>query len=107
MYRKYYSYNDMPTAIVPKQNDSSTSDNNQITEEKLLSENQYNDNKTEEDTKISVKSSDEPKSRPKLLDRFDNDDILLLGVIFLLLADGCDDDILLLTLGVIFFMDKK
>ena len=39
----------------------------------------------------------------KLLGRFETDDIILLVVIFLLLADECEDKLLLLAIAFIFF----
>ena len=39
----------------------------------------------------------------KLLGRFETDDIILLVVIFILLADECEDTLLLLAIAFVFF----
>ena len=53
-------------------------------------------------------SKKQPQNLPlfengKLLGRFETDDIILLVVIFLLLADECEDKLLLLAIAFIFF----
>ena len=78
MYRKYYSYNDMPRPV-------------------------YNQNKQS----ISEKPcKDESKPTPtepgKFFGNFENDDIILAVVIFMLLANDCDDKLLLLAIAFIF-----
>ena len=81
MYRRYYSYNDMPTLTPPKQAD-----------------------KREEIQKKEPPKPQKPSSETKkILGRFETDDIILLAVIFFLLADECDDLPLLLALAFIFF----
>lgn len=75
MYRKYYSYNDMPTIAQPKA--------------------------PEKPASLCKKNSSSPTE--KLLGNFENDDIILLIVVFILLADNCDDKLLLLTLAFVFF----
>ena len=43
----------------------------------------------------------------KLLSGFDKDDYILLGLIAVLIWEGCDDYILLAALGYLFFMGVK
>lgn len=77
MYRKYYSYNDMPTIAQPK---------------------------VPEKTDLSCKKNpSHAADTEKSLGNFETDDIILLIVVFVLLADNCDDKLLLLTLAFIFF----
>lgn len=80
MYRKYYSYNDMP----------------------VLKESQK-----KEQCETPVKSDTPAKScsQNKLLPGLDNDDIILLVVFFILIMDNCEDRLLLLALAFIFFSD--
>lgn len=79
MYRRYYSYNDMPTIAPPK--------------------------KTEKpkETKPPEKKEASLFENGKLFGRFETDDIILLVVVVILLADNCDDKLLLLALAFIFF----
>ncbi len=80
MYRKYYSYNDMP--VIKEHQKSEPSDND-------------------------VKSVIAPKQnlQNKLFSGLDNDDIILLVVFFILIMDNCEDRLLLLALAFIFFSD--
>lgn len=85
MYRRYYSYNDMPT----------------------LPQNQTHE-KPPEKKEECVPTKKQPQNfsffeNGKLLGRFETDDIILLVVIFLLLADECEDKLLLLAIAFIFF----
>lgn len=83
MYRRYYSYNDMPTLPQKK--------SPEIKEEKPLPPAE------------KKKSSNSLFKGTNLFDRFQADDLILLIVIFVLLADDCDDTLLLLALAFIFF----
>lgn len=82
MYRRYYSYNDMPTVSPPK-----TVENKE--ERPCIKE-----------QKESVNTLFQ---KGKLFGKFETDDIILLIVVFILLADDCDDKLLLLALAFIFF----
>lgn len=76
MYRKFYSYNDMP--VIKKPNPPpSRQEHIQPT----------------------------PVSQKKLLPDMKTDDIILLVVFFILIMDNCEDKLLLLALGFIFFSD--
>ena len=79
MYRKFYSYNDMPVIKQPTP---------------------------------MPKPHEEHKPQPKkenhqngLLSGLENDDIILLVVLLILIMDNCEDRLLLLALGFIFFSD--
>lgn len=65
---------------------------------------------------INVRTSPLPKSPPSLkgglnvgeiLSRLQKDDYILLGLIAVLVFEGCDDYILLAALGYLFFMGLK
>lgn len=80
MYRRYYSYNDMPQIL-----------------------------KHDEEKPAVLPQKKEPCEKPcppkcdnKLLGRFETDDLILGIVILALLLDDSDDGILLLALAVIF-----
>ncbi len=80
MYRRYYSYNDMPQIL-----------------------------KHDEEKPAVLPQKKEPCEKPcpppqgnKLFGNFETDDIILGVVILALLLDGNDDKILLLALAVIF-----
>lgn len=77
MYRRYYSYNDMPQVI--KKNECKP----EKREEKCESERHCEENK-------------------KHLGKLEIDDIILAVVIFAILLDDGDDNILLLALAAIF-----
>ncbi len=76
MYRKYYSYNDMPRPI-------------QCNNEPIK--------KPQEDVCHQNNNSN------KLFGKFETDDIILAIVIVMLLANDCDDKLLLLALAFVFF----
>ena len=80
MYRRYYSYNDMPQMVVHNQ------------EERKKPE------KKQEPKKEECK----PCQNNKILGNFELDDIILGVVILALLLDDGDDSVLLLALAVIF-----
>lgn len=60
-----------------------------------------------------VYSNGQPNSVPeknsigKILSRFEKDDYILLGIIAVLVWEGCEDYILLAVLGYLFFMGVK
>lgn len=47
-----------------------------------------------------------PESFNQILSQFKKDDLLLIGIILILLGDGCDDKELLIILGLLFISDK-
>ena len=80
MYRRYYSYSDMPQMVV------------------------HNDDKPkkQEIKKDNCKPECQSDSNNKILGRFEVDDVILGVVILSLLLDDGDDSILLLALAIIF-----
>lgn len=74
MYRKYYSYSDMPEPVYP--------------------------NCPEENPPIHKKQ--EIGKEKKFLGRFENDDIILAAVLIMLFANDCDDKLLLLAIAFVF-----
>ncbi len=76
MYRKYYSYNDMPKPVIP---DSI---------------------KVKETEAVRVK--DEVKTPQKL--HIEKDDIILIAVLLTLLLNSCEDKLLILAVGALLFM---
>ena len=82
MYRKYYSYNDMPKPIYEQQSCHEPASTNV----------HKNDNE--------ICKSDKNN---KLFGKFENDDIILAIVVIMLLANDCDDKLLLLALAFVFF----
>lgn len=83
MYRKYYSYNDMPKPIYeqqPSRCDAAAAE---------LHKNENEICKAEKNN--------------KLFGKFENDDIILAVVVLMLLANDCDDKLLLLALAFVFF----
>lgn len=77
MYRKFYSYNDMPV-IKPTPPVSSAKPDKEICK----------------------------KQEKSFLAGFENDDLILLAVFFILIMDNCEDRLLLLALAFIFFADS-
>ena len=74
MYRKYYSYNDMPTAVCKSEN------------------------------AVPVHKGEEPKKEDnRFFGKFETDDIILAVVMVMLLANDCNDKLLLLALAFVFF----
>lgn len=85
MYRRYYSYNDMPVPMTGAKNCAPAP--------------------AGEKKAVYAHKGDESRVAKKSLSALDNlkiDDIILIAVIFLLLLDDCDDIFLLLALGFIF-----
>lgn len=78
MYRKYYSYNDMPRPVY-NQTKQSAPEKPCNNEPKLI-----------------------PTENEKRFGNFESDDIILAVVIFMLLANDCDDKLLLLAIAFIF-----
>ena len=77
MYRRFYSYNDMPVPIKPEQKPIQTNNSMVKKEQQKIKKNGFADN-----LKI--------------------DDIIILAVILILLIDDCDDILLLGALAFIF-----
>lgn len=86
MYRNYYSMNDMPQKI-DKKNDSVPQ--------------QYTHNNNEHE-KCDEKTHKDVEKSKGFLGNLELDDIILLGVIIILLADDCDDKLLLVAIAAIF-----
>lgn len=74
MYRKYYSYNDMPTPLNKNEN-----------------------------TQPIHKAEEVKREENKFFGKFETDDIVIAVVIIMLLANDCDDKLLLLALAFVFF----
>lgn len=81
MYRRYYSYNDMPQIITHNEEERKKPEKKQV-------------QKKEEVCK--------PAQNNKIFGNFELDDIILGIVILALLIDDGDDSVLLLALAVIF-----
>lgn len=79
MYRKYYSYNDMPVINSQKEPENP------------------------KPQKLPDKKESSLFQGGKLLGKFETDDIILAVVVLILLMDECDDKMLLLALAFIFF----
>ncbi len=97
MYRRYYSYNDMPTIAGSTASDSVV--------EAVKSEPNRGVSLNEDSAVSSPKGSEKRTGNggiDKFLGRFENDDIILLVIVLLLLLDDCDDKLLLAALGFIF-----
>ena len=81
MYRRYYSYNDMP---------------------QMITHNSARQEKTEKKQEQKRAEVCKPPQNNKVLGNFELDDIILGVVILALLLDDGDDSVLLLALAVIF-----
>lgn len=96
MYRKYYSYNDMPKAPEIRKTKAA----------EVVHPQPPVHNQTGHSTAPAKKESKgllgDIFSGGKLFGRFETDDILLLVVILILLMDDCDDSLLLLAVAFIF-----
>lgn len=93
MYRKYYSYSDMPV-----RRECANEERNICEAEEVKTV-----HKCEKGNSAGNKSPlDSLFSNGKILGKFELDDVLLLVVILVLLADECDDNLLLLALGFVF-----
>jgi len=92
MYRRYYSYNDMPVPVVGNKQAASP-----VRQEKTKS------------TPIPVKQSCTVKENKNLFDftKLKADDWILIAVVFLLLIDDCDDVFLFIALAFIFVSGQK
>ena len=86
MYRKYYSYNDMPRPVkpmpVPVQNTPCTAD-------------KKDDN---------ICCGEQPK-KGGILGSLSNDDIILAVVLLIMFMDGCEDKLLLAAIGFLLLSD--
>lgn len=92
MYKSYH-YNNMPQPVAPKPENSAPRPRPE--QEKKMNE-----------TAISCDERSVTESkRNTFIGNLKNDDIILLVVVFILLMDECDDKLLLIMLGFIFFSD--
>ncbi len=82
MYRRYYSYNDMPQMVRPSANKEAEKPKEKPPEAPAVHKKQ--------------------KEQKKFLDKLETDDIILVVVALLLLMDECDDKLLILAIGFIF-----
>lgn len=82
MYRRYYSVNNMPQI--------NTNDRGKGCEEKKP----YDD--------VHIKKNNQTTDIKSFFKNLETDDIILIAIAFLLLADDCDDKMLLLAIGFIF-----
>lgn len=99
MYRKYYSYNDMPTLQKP------AAPTEKVTEHPPAPPPHGGELCTAPDNSEIQKNDccrDGIIQNGKILGNFELDDLLLLFVILILVLDDCDDKLLLLALGFIF-----
>lgn len=90
MYRRYYSYNDMPVPIVGNKTKPV-----HVQQEK------------KETKQIAEKNVSKKNSQLPFLENLKTDDLILIAVVFLLLIDDCDDIFLLLALAFIFVSGQK
>ena len=81
MYRKYYSYNDMP---------------------QLIKHEPPKEAEKEEICEVSAEKCDSHDEPGKLFGKFELDDVIIAAVILALLMDDCDDNLLLIALGFVF-----
>ncbi len=79
MYRKYYSYNDMPKPILPVPVDKTAE-------------------KAEKLEKVT-KEVKKPLGLP-----FEKDDLILIAVLFTLILNGCDDKLLIIAIAALLIM---
>ncbi|MCH5185098.1 MAG: hypothetical protein J1F64_03135 [Oscillospiraceae bacterium] len=105
MYRKYYSYNDMPTVADIRSDKNNNSGHEDKSSDRTAAPEVGAADKNN-GLQECVPDIEKPEESRKLFGRFENDDILLLVVIFILLADGCDDDLLILALAAVFLFGK-
>ncbi|MDD6213609.1 MAG: hypothetical protein PUB42_00190 [Firmicutes bacterium] len=83
MYRKYYSYNDMPQLLKHEPPKGIKPDKQELCE-------------------ASSEKCDSRNESRKLFGKFELDDIIIAAVILALLIDDCDDNLLLIALGFVF-----
>lgn len=88
MYRKYYSYNDMPEPIKPSRQSK-----------------QHNLPAPVKEVKKEI-IPEPKKKKDSFLDRFEKDDLILAAVLLVLLMDECDDWLLIAVIGGLLFFDK-
>jgi hypothetical protein len=81
MYRKYYSYSDMPQPVTDRHQSCAEPAREVHKKENEICEKEQNN---------------------KLFGKFDTDDIILAVVAVMLLANDCDDKLLLLALAFVF-----
>ena len=90
MYRRYYSYNDMPVPVTAKKPETAA-----VCHEKTKS--------------LPIKKNDNVKENKSLFDfsKLKSDDLILIAVVFLLIMDDCDDVFLFIALAFIFVSGQK
>lgn len=81
MYRRYYSVNDMPHMV--------TNENREQKPQKSCNE-------------VHIERKKEENEEKKLFTRLETDDIILIAIALLLLADDCDDKMLLIAIAFVF-----
>lgn len=94
MYRRYYSYNNMPVRRECAKPQS------ECCEEKSIDT--VHNGECEDGKARSHNALDGIFQNGKILGKFEIDDVLLFVVILVLLMDECDDSLLLLALGFVF-----
>ena len=90
MYRSY-SYNNMPQPI--------------IRHEETPKPSPQPESAAPEPVRRTVPEKQKPEGIVGFLKNLQSDDIILIAVIFALLIDDCDDKLLLIALGFVFFSD--
>ena len=81
MYRRYYSINDMPQML--------TREDREKRPQKSCEE-------------IHIEKKPKPKEEKGILSKLETDDIILIAIALLLLADDCDDKMLLIAIAFVF-----
>jgi hypothetical protein len=81
MYRRYYSVNDMPQMI--------TNNKNEQKPQKKCDD-------------VHIERKREEYEEKKLFGKLETDDIILIAIALLLLADDCDDKMLLIAIAFVF-----
>lgn len=99
MYRRYYSYNNMP-AMPVRREECRIAEEKHCEEEKKAEEEQ--EREEAECTKSGGGFLEGIIRDGKIFGRFELDDVILFVVILILLLDECDDDLLLIALAFVF-----
>lgn len=94
MYRRYYSYNDMPQIARPP---TPRREENHERPQKAADE-----QKPQEHVSKNAAPSGGLFEGGKLFGKFETDDVILLIIVAALILDDCDDKLLLAALGFIF-----
>lgn len=102
MYRRYYSYNDMPTVSKRSDGCGDNAKKDDCCDKCDSSTIVPVHNQCSECQDKSGGLTDGLIQNGKILGKFEVDDVLLLVVILILVLDDCDDNLLLIALGFIF-----